>query len=191
MDFDTIKSAIIKKHYPFFERGDFNINLVGLRSSDLTSNRFNDHFFILFYIKTKPVFYRFDCTTDPGVYYRNNPLNLDGTAILKPGHYKGLWSIGRHRGQYKALVQTGPAQFYRDNNKDNELNLNNLHSGFIGLNCHRAFEHGKSQTVNKWSAGCQVIADPKKFNVLMQICSISAKKYGNSFSYTLLNEADI
>ena len=52
MDFETIKSAVKKAGYPFFEKGDYNLNLVGIRSDDHTANRFNDAFCILFYIKT-------------------------------------------------------------------------------------------------------------------------------------------
>jgi len=44
--------------------------------------------------------------------------------------------------------------------------------------------------VGKWSAGCQVLQDPDHFKFLLTLCDRASVKYGNKFSYTLLEEAD-
>lgn len=43
-------------------------------------------------------YFVFPATTDPGTFYRENPLSVKGTAIMKPGQYRGAYMIGRHRG---------------------------------------------------------------------------------------------
>ena len=63
--------------------------------------------------------------------------------------------------------------------------------GMFGINIHHASYHGTSTQVNKWSAGCQVIASIDDFNTLMSLANKSKKQYGNSFTYTLLDEQDL
>ncbi|GAG43566.1 unnamed protein product, partial [marine sediment metagenome] len=47
-----------------------------------------------------------------------------------------------------------------------------------------------STVVGKWSAGCQVLQDAEHFAFLMTLCERARKKFGNSFTYTLLEEND-
>ena len=44
---DQIKSTVIAKGYKWFEEGDFNLNLIGIRNSDTgdeVTNKFDDTF---------------------------------------------------------------------------------------------------------------------------------------------------
>ena len=50
---------------------------------------------------------------------------------------------------------------------------------------------GKSTRVDKWSAGCQVIADNDDWHTFLDICQTAREIHGNSFSYTLLESKDI
>jgi hypothetical protein len=50
---------------------------------------------------------------------------------------------------------------------------------------------GKSTQIDKWSAGCQVIAANSDFKLFMEVVNKSAKLYGNSFTYTLVESNDI
>ena len=52
-------------------------------------------------------------------------------------------------------------------------------------------EGGKSTRVDKWSAGCQVIADNDDWYKFLGICQRARDVHGNSFSYTLLESNDI
>jgi len=65
--------------------------------------------------------------------------------------------------------------------------------GFFGINIHRATAKtgGKSTRVDRWSAGCQVIASNEDFAVFMKICRKARDLWGNSFTYTLLESKDI
>ena len=69
----------------------------------------------------------------------------------------------------------------------------NVHEGIYGINIHRATsrEGGKSVQVDKWSAGCQVIAANNDFKLFMEVVNKAAKVWGNSFTYTLINSNDI
>jgi|TARA_R110001583_G_scaffold550_4_gene4863 hypothetical protein len=184
----AVLDALKKQDYPVF-KGDWNITLVGVRSNDTAANTFNDRFFVLFTLDGKQHAYDFACTTDPGVYYREHPINVDGTAWLMPGHHAGCWEIGYHQGKYKALAQRGEMTVYRDNDGDATLDDKaETQKGLFGINCHHSNPNSLSVQVDKWSAGCQVLADPVDFALLMALVNKSAQTYGIKYSYTLLTE---
>lgn len=176
--------------YPIFRssRKDFNLNIIGIRTVGDDANAFNDFMVVLWRYNNKWNRLDFNITTDPGVYYRLNPMNVLGTAILAEGHHKGLWQIGKHRGKYKALVQKGKARCYRDNNKDAVLDMimGTEEAGYYGINCHRSGKWDESTIVGRWSAGCQVHSDPVSYDMLLEHCDRAKDNWGNSFSYTLL-----
>lgn len=187
----TLLDAMKQLDYPVF-KGDWNLNLIGIRSNDRDANTFNDVLVVLFQIGNKWHMYCFNCTTDPGDDYRLTPINVDGVAQLVPGHYSSCWKIGVHRGQYHALVQAGEMTVYRDNDGNEKLDqIDVMQSGIYGINLHRANPNRLSVLVDKWSAGCQVVADPIDFNLLMALVKKSAQTYGDRLSYTLLTEEQL
>jgi len=153
---------------------------------------FDDELVIFFKDDGNWIVKKYQITTDPGRHYLKNPMEKTGTAILCTGQYKGMFKLGKHRGRYDALVQARPVRVYRDNDRDDELdmNVNITETGMFGINMHRSSPYSKSYTVEKWSAGCQVFASSSQYNQFMRLIKISAKKYGQFFSYTLLGEAD-
>lgn len=190
--FEQLEKAVKAKGLQWFDRGAYNLNLVGVRSADNQANTFNDWFCVAFYTDGQPHLFAFPCTTDPGIFYREKPLCVDGTAVLKQGQYPGLWAMGMHQGKYSALVQVGPVTVYRDNNLDDVVDEGGKEqSGLFGINCHRAAQALQSHQVDKWSAGCQVLANPLDFALLMSLCRLSSIRYGNRFTYTLIGEADL
>lgn len=187
-----IRTAMVRKGYVLFENGDYNLNLIGVRTKDDSSNKFNDWFCVYFKVDGAEQFIAFPATTDPGLYWRRNPMSVLGTAILTPGQHRGMWKLGLHRGDYRALVQRKPVTVFRDNDSDDTLDFDvPTETGLFGINGHRATKHGESKQVDKWSAGCQVIADSCDYDLLICLCEIAAIKYGNSFTYTLLEEGDL
>ena len=84
---------------------------------------------------------------------------------------------------------------YRDNNRDDVYNLNTekTDTGLYGINIHRATKYAgkKSTQVDKWSAGCQVIASNDDWKEFMSICRKARKRWGNRFTYTLLESDKI
>ena len=180
------------KGYRVFEdaRG-YDLNIIGIRSTEIDQERFNDWITVSYLQDGRWNYFCFPGTTDPGSFYLQQPLNVKGTAILKPGQYRGSHKIGRHK-NYKALQQQANLTVYRDNNRDGYLNTANMpeDTGMHAINIHRSNAHRPSTVIGKWSAGCQVIQDPVHFNFLMDLCEVSRERFGNSFSYTLLEEAD-
>ena len=114
---------------------------------------------------------------------------------MKPGQYKA-YRIDKHRGNYDALCQReGEVEVYRDNNKDGcyDLDNDNTQTGYFGINIHRATARKgkKSSKVDKWSAGCQVIADNDDWSEFIFACYKAREIWGNKFTYTLINSEDI
>jgi len=175
----------------------YMLHLVGIRMPG-NANTFND-WFTMFRKEMRmqaqiPAweFRAFHCTTDPGLYWRLNPMNVEGTAILCPGMHEKLWTIGLHKGQYPALVQYGKARVWRDNDKDEVLDPGPTVSGYYGINCHRAKAKATSTIVDKWSAACQVIADSKDDDVKMEWANTQVERTGiETFDYMLLEDTDL
>src|SRR3990167_7720969 len=88
-----IKAVFAKKGYRWFE-GNWNVNLIGVRTLPGTPNVFDD----LLYVGVNNLLSEYSCTTDPGTYWLENPMTPSlGTAIVKPGQYSGLWWIDPER----------------------------------------------------------------------------------------------
>lgn len=189
---ERVKSVFAEKGYAFFDKGDYNVNLIGVRRCDQKPNKFDDFFMMLYKVGGHWVAHWFYCTTDAGLFYLENPIVSKGCALLKEGQYRGAYQIGLHRGQYEALVQRKPVTVFRDNNRDKKLDFDSpTETGLFGINIHRgSLLQLKDYEVDKWSAGCQVIQDHHDFEYIMRICKESAKIYGNSFTYTLTHEND-
>ena len=172
----------------------YNLNIVGVRSREDAAGAFDDWVLCFYELDGSWQYQAMKATTDPGSFYLKNPINPKGTAILKPGQYRGLWQIGKHRGQYDALVQVRPCTVFRDNNRDNILDTcgdTPQETGMFGINLHRSLKTGFGREVGRHSAGCQVICLDLDFNALMHLCHRAARIWGNSFTYTLLEEKDI
>ena len=129
------------------------------------------------------------------MHWEQNLLNKNGVAILVPGQYRGSHEIGLHQGKYEALRQKKPLKVFRDNNRDGRYDMdpNRIFEGIFGINIHRATKWiGKESTlIDKWSAGCQVIAANDDFRQFMELCNKAKDIWGNSFTYTLIESKDI
>ena len=181
-----------KKGYKVFKNpSGYDLNIVGIRTADTLANRFNDWICLFYLLDGHWNFFAFPGTTDPGTFYREKPLNIKGTAILKPGQYRGMWKIGEHKGQ-KAFVQAKVCTVYRDANRDNILDTEGMEedTGYFGINGHRSNSEKASLQVDNWSAGCQVWQDPFHHAFAVSLGEAAKKKFGNSFTYTLLTEKD-
>ena len=188
----TIINVLTSKAYKIIAGKPFLLNIVGIRSVETSPNKFDDMLVCFFKEADNKwrVFY-WNITTDPGLYWLKNPLNVNGTAILVEGQYLDAYQLGLHHGKYQALVQAKPVKAYRDNDRDAAFDKDpkKIDSGLFGINIHRASEV-QSYAVDKWSAGCQVFQNGENFRDFIQICMKAEALNGNSFSYTLLNEKD-
>lgn len=165
----------------------FELNIIGVRSNSRITNKFDDYIYCCFKNGLGNwESHRFNATTDPGTHFINKPMNSNGTAILKQGQYKGAYQIGLHRGKYKALVQRKPVTVYRSRSTDINGNIK-TQTGQFGINIHHAKGNGTTEDVDRYSAGCQVIANINDFKTMMGFAEKHAKLYGNSFTYTLID----
>jgi hypothetical protein len=95
-------------------------------------------------------------TSDAGLYYRLNPMHVDGTAIIQTGkQYKRALRYmekGGHRGQ-EAFRQVGKMDYYRDSNKNEYLDfINPVYGKIYNTNFHDMGSNPNK--VDRQSAGC-------------------------------------
>ena len=198
---EQIEKAVKSKGYVWFEDKNnkgFDVNIVVIRNSDTgdeVTNKFDDKITISYKEDGEWKFHCYDCTTDPGRYWNKNIMRKEGVAMMKPGQYRRSHKIRLHAGKYPALGQCGPVTVYRDANKDDRYDLddNNTQTGLYGINIPRATgRKGKTSTqVDKWSAGCQVIANNDDWHEFLDICYEAKAIWGNKFTYTLIESKDI
>ena len=199
---EQVQETVEDKGYKYFHDNSnkgYDVNIVGIRNSETkgeVTNRFDDCVTISYKKDGEWKFFCFEATTDPGDDYMDNPIVEEkGCAILKPGQYRGSHKIRLHGGKYTALGQKKDVTVYRDRNKDGKYDLNEstTDTGLFGINIHRATSRvGKTSTyIDKWSAGCQVIASNDDWNKFLSICEKAREIHGNSFSYTLIESDDI
>lgn len=194
LTYDQIKDQIKSKGYSFFESGPYDVNLYGIRNRSTQVDEWNDVLGVAF---TDNIGNKHNLmhpgSTKPGLYWLKKKMgNMNGTAILIPDQYRACWMIDEHKG-YEALKQKGSEIFkvWRDADKDGQFDYNGpLHRDVTGLNMHAGPMISEPNKVGAYSAGCQVRAEDLEHFMVMQILKISCKLYGNSFSYTLLEERD-
>ena len=198
---EQIEEAVKSKGYKWFEDHNnkgYDVNIVGVRNNATkgrVTNAFDDHITISYKVDSEWQFHCYKCITDPGSHWVKNILSDSGVAVLKPGQYRSSHKLRLHQGKYMALGQQKPVKVYRDNNLDNKYDLNedSLEEGIFGINIHRATGRtgGTSTRVDKWSAGCQVIANNDDWHCFLDICMTAREIWGNSFTYTLIESKDI
>jgi len=199
---DRLIEVMLSKNYRVYDTPsvDWNLNIVGIRSSNRSPIRFDDLLIVFhrFMGEWDAAFYSITTDPSPGRLSRRRQLNRAGTAILMEGQYRSVYQIDVHRrgkrGGHKALCQRlGNVTVYRDNNRDETLDIDpsTIQSGKFGINIHRGPRGGIIDPVNwNYSAGCQVFADDRHFAECMLKCEYGKEAFGNSFTYTLLLEND-
>ena len=180
---EQIEKAIKQKGYAYFENGEYNVNIVGIRNGATgkrVTNQFDDWMSASYKVNGEWKFAIWPCTVDNG----------DGSARLVEGQYRGSFTIGKHQGKYDALNQCKPLKVYRDwNLKDGTYDESKIYNDVAGLNIHKA--GADSVNVNNWSEGCQVFKREKEFLAFMEIVFKAEKIQGKFFTYTLINSNDL
>ena len=189
---DIIKSAE-KLGYTIDKRPN-KLNIIGIRSLSATNqDTFDDLLAYFSYDNNGNLIGKVvPATTDPSTYFLKSPMNLKGAAILKSGEYKDSYAIGKHRNKYEALVQAKPVTVIRDNDRNAFINyFADTQTGLFGINIHKSTKGKNNEDIiGLDSAGCQVFRNISDFEDMMRMARISRNKYGNSFSYILLDDRD-
>ena len=185
-----------------FLSGEYNINIIGIRSAHHEPNRFDDTIHCVYKDEDGDWIEKaWPCTTEPGKYWLENPTNVNGTAILVPGQYRSTYMLDLHAGKYEALCQrAGAVKVWRDNNKDAILDLDvSTQTGYFGINIHASANDPYNENrnrdaddqVGKWSAGCQVHGTTKGFCEMMDLVHKQIETHptwAKKFTYTLLEQ---
>jgi hypothetical protein len=183
------KSILKDQGYDIYTK-PYQLNIVGMRGKTTVANKFDDEIHVFYTDGNGNWNYHiYSATTDPGTFWLRNPSYLQGTAILAQGQYRNAYTIGLHRGKYKALVQAKPVTVIRDYDRDAFLDFENgtRETGTFGINIHHGESTGTTANVDKYSAGCQVFQDIKDYNEFMGLCERHKSLYGNIFTYTLVD----
>jgi hypothetical protein len=182
MKIEQLRATMAAKKYAFFEGGEYNLNIVGIRNSSTgnkVTNAFDDKLVVAYQVAGAWVIKEYPITTDNG----------GGTARLVCNQYRGSHAIGLHQGKYEALRQVAPVTVYRDFTKDGIYQTDKTETGVFGINIHKA---GVDSTrVDDWSHGCQVFKRVADFNEFMLLAKKAAALHGNRFSYTLIESKDL
>ena len=189
-----ILDLVEKAGHKVFDNGDYDLNIVGIRKANGEPNKFDDLITCSYKVNGVWQFRSWRCTTDPGNHWMENPMRVEGTAILKAGQYRGVYMLSKHRGKYLALCQNGgPVTVWRDKDRDLEIDQEVEHTGMFGINIHRAHAKIEVDDVYKYSAGCQVLNKPGDLDELLWLCKrqiATHPTWPQKFSYTLLEESD-
>lgn len=182
-----IVDCCVERGYPL-RRGVGQINIVGIEGMDIDGNinndaidKWNDALFLLEFQSGRPVIiFKAQCTTEPGQYYTNKPLNPNGAARLDTGYHKDLWQFGQHRGYYALVQGDNTARLVRDRNRNHRRDDAVSHERWRGVNLHTTKTTGwrgsaSSGTIGLWSAGCVVVYRPADFTKMMKIITDSVE----------------
>ena len=192
---EQVEAAVKAKGYVWFEDANnkgFDLNIVGVRNSAVgqtVTNLFDDHLTVSYKENGVEKFHIWPATTDPGKKGVQQYHNAAGVARLVEGQYRGSHTLGLHQGKYEALKQQKPVKVYRDANRDLVFEESKVQEGIFGINIHKA--GADSTYVENWSEGCQVFKKSADFEAFMAICRKAATIHGKSFTYTLIESADI
>lgn len=202
-ELSRIHDAMRAKGYKVFDSPKgYDVNIVGIRASDRVPDVFDDLLTISWVDRGSGDWCHmmWNCTTDSGLDIIENPPHKDGAPFLAPGQYRGSHMLRLHAGKYRALGQKWGTSLpvYRMNNIGERTpeaidwtpSFTLMGNG-QGINIHRARSKGVTPRVANWSAGCQVFEAAEDFQVFLSICESAKDVWGNSFSYTLLDEADL
>ena len=133
----------------------------------------------------------FKGTTDPGIYWTEHPLNVNGCSHMCLGYQENIWIVGKHRGLYTALCNRWPAyriKYWQDIDKKLVYANEAIQKGWAGMNLHHANDKMVSLSIGEWSAGCQVVLRIENFNDLITAATNSKQYY---FSYFLFDKSQI
>lgn len=219
-DIDVLLEVLRHKKYKVFER-PFEVNTIGVRYHYPGQNyddKFSDRMYALWkdgsgewkmkYWSVSTIPGKKPGKSDRAKGYKTlkdavGP-SRGGLGILKPAQFIDVYYMDYHKGSAKearAMKTKGKQLAYRDQNYgsskitySNEDKSNKKGGANFAMYIHKAYSTGAGKNnygVQNWSEGCQVFQDPKCLNQYFDICEIHKKKYGNSFSYTLITSKDV
>lgn len=196
--YDKIKQSVLTKGYKFFDTGNYNLNIVFERTSDVFTDFFTDKCHIAYREKNLPYVLSVPCSTKAGFYYVNNPITyqgVTGVAVIMPKQYLGVYEFVDDYVtwlNYPFFRQIKGMDYWRDFDKDTDLDKVQPQ---INQNFGTHFHRGSNPSVTgyhiyNWSAGCLISEEPY-FKQVVELARKSVLIYGDKFSITVLEEKDM
>ena len=211
---DEIREVLKAKNYKFFEKGDFNLNLIAIREDDTFDNKFSDSLQMLYKengVWKAPAFKFTTLAGTLGFGGEKAPLTaadtgtgVDGVAIILEGQYPGVYEYVNTGYRYpfvEYLNQVGNFDYLRDNNKDGLVSRNSTRQTGNFKTCFHAMSwinkngtYSDSEFVNyigsPYSQGCIGAPALTMFTGIMPIIRQSVKIWGKKFTPTILHAKD-
>lgn len=161
---EQLKCVMHQKGYQVFTR-PFELNLIGIRSDETSQYRFEESLAVLFHDDFQDTLVaHFACTTK---------MNVLGNAPIKQGQYIGEFERRKVKSKDYALCKKG---------------VNSL-IDWQSMSClepkTQAVQLKGIETID---GSCVVLKSHS--HILCTLLDLSIRYYGNSFSFTLLNERD-
>jgi hypothetical protein len=175
--------------FKVFDNGDYDLNIIGERFKG-SPERFDDILHVCYKLGGLWQHHRFKCTTEPSVYWLNNPMRVGGTAVvMSPQQMRSAFELGKHKNTYPCLRQRKEVKVWRDANKDAVIDYGDLNESTAwAIQIHRASANKVAQSTNKWSAGCTVVQDPTHYDNFIELCRAQINTRGwHSFTYTIID----
>lgn len=185
-----ILAKIEQYGFKVFDDGPYDLNIIGVRNLENNANQYDDKLHVC-YLSEDGHWKEdiFQVSTDPGRYWLEKE-DYKACAVYKhPQQARGAYKVGLHRGNYEALVQWRPVEYWRDGNKDEKADYGGeVFKDTIGLNIHRSSIHD-SDEINKYSAGCIVFSKMADWEAFMKLVHKQKRTMGyHTFTFTLIAE---
>lgn len=198
MDYQFLKKAIENKGYIFFDKGDYNLNIIFNRTNETFTDFFTDKCYVAYKENSVEKVLEQPCSTKAGLYYVKNPITyqgVTGVAVVMPNQYRGVYQLVDDYItwlNYPFFRQIKPMNYWRDFDKDTLLeHVQPQMEQIFGTHFHRGSNPGVTgQHIYNWSAGCIIMEEPYFKNVV-ELARKATKLYGNKFSITILEEKDL
>jgi len=207
--YQSLKASVERKGYKFFDKGDYNLNLLFVRNSDEFTNHFDDDLYVPYKLLGAEAVLHIKCTTKAGLYGHGTATQpvVGGTAILVPNQYlqshkwipKGHgWGNGYHFAEGEFFAQVGNLKVWRDGNKDNIIDhVAEQTIGNIGLDIHKMSPKGvvlpsiNDYRVDNWSNACCGSPEPYFMELVPIITKAIEVWKSDLFTITLLEKKDL
>jgi len=147
----------------FTGKGNYNIVYIEGMSLDETANdnepnEFNDLRMVIEVVNDQPrIVNKWEATTEPGIYYTENPQDFRGAFRIQAGQYTA-WQLDYHWGSggdvQEALIQVKPISGYRDYYQKYTRD-GDVYTGFYDINQHHAND-SSFDNIGLYGAGCLV-----------------------------------
>ena len=194
----NLLAAYAKKGYKLYDDG--SINIIGVRCTNEITDLWDDVICDLWKENGEWKLEVMEATTKPGAWQFDthnfpNVGGVIGSALVKEGQYHSVWHyVAKGHFGHDALMQLNPITIYRIQSKQYANSKMIEQNGMFGIDNHSVWNCPDNYifpTVHNWSEGCQVIANPNEHEAHIGRIQNNVIAYGNAFSYTLFNIADL